>query len=747
MNQKFRLTALALSLSLIAVAPSVFAEGNFEKQTLSFLGDGESAEKPYDGTTDVANALKSGDLQQIYITTATSDKYSDKQKNGKAHLLFNKVDLDNREGKNKKIVLSSGSSDFASVRNETLTIANSTIKNWDIQVEALMMFQPTEKPSTGVSDESYKQYQLASTGHTQAITLEGTTLEGDIIHSRNESLAAQFHHVDKNNLSLTLEGSVWTGALRSEVSKEVLHEGMLPNNKPGQWYTVEVSDDDPMSHNASVTLKNSTWTVTGESGLTSLTLDGASTVEVRPEKESGSDGNAAAKAAFDEIDGLRAAAYARAEAAPEATPFLHIAKLESMDAKSKFLLNEGSTLAIDESDSDKHTFEFKSLADVSVKVGEMKEGASTTVVADGKLNDGTQSVTTLVNKMLSSVTVNEKALDKADYAVGEGVWTNGLTGTANRTESGELVVTPGAETVNANAAIVTETTGISLMQWRTEMNDMNKRMGDLRGQKGTAGAWARTYFGRSEYGAQQTETEFQAIQVGADHLISAGDAQVWAGAAFSYTKGDSDFSRGTGETNTYALTAYASTLFDCGSFLDASLKYGRLENEFNISFWENQRLKGDFKTNAWSATLEAGHRFEAAQGFFVEPQLEMMYSRIEGDSYGAGLGTKIDQKDVDMLVGRAGLMAGLKLPAEKGNLYVHASLLHDFDGEAQTVFYRNGKRENDFRQDFGGTWYAYGFGANVFMTESLRLYGEFERTASGIVKTPYRWNVGARYVW
>ena len=157
MNQKFRLTALALSLSLIAMAPSVFAEGNFKKQTLSFLGDGGSAEKPYDGTTDVANALKSEDLQQIYITTATSDKYSDKKKNGEAHLLFNKVDLDNREGKNKKIVLSSGSNDFASVRNETLTIANSTIKNWDIQVEALMMFQPTEKPSTGVSDESYKQ--------------------------------------------------------------------------------------------------------------------------------------------------------------------------------------------------------------------------------------------------------------------------------------------------------------------------------------------------------------------------------------------------------------------------------------------------------------------------------------------------------------------------------------------------------------------------------------------------------------
>lgn len=710
MNQKFRLTALALSLGMVVAAPASFADAPAHTYTVEFFGKGTS-DAPCDGTAEVKAAYDEGYLMNVYITTATTRNAYASESNGVTNLLFKGLDLQNPAGKKRTIILAAGTYDLAPVRKEQVTFEGSTLSGWNIEVETLLM-------------QKKDQAQLAESGHLQSISFLNSTFEGDVVHTKNTALInnTDYSHLDKNDLKLSLENSTWKGAVRSASANDV--------------------------HDTSVSLKNSSsWMVRGKSEVTTLKLEGGSTVEVMPPIESASDGNAAAKAAFDEIDGLRAAAYARAEAAPEATPFLHIEKLESMDAKSKFLLNEGSTLAIDESDSDKHTFEFKSLADVSVKVGKMKEGASTTVVADGKLNDGTQSVTTLVNKMLSSVTVNEKALDKAEYAVGEGVWTNGLTGTANRTESGELVVTPGAETVNANAAIVTETTGISLMQWRTEMNDMNKRMGDLRGQKGTAGAWARTYFGRSEYGAQQTETEFQAIQVGADHLISAGDAQVWAGAAFSYTKGDSDFSRGTGETNTYALTAYASTLFDCGSFLDASLKYGRLENEFNISFWENQRLKGDFKTNAWSATLEAGHRFEAAQGFFVEPQLEMMYSRIEGDSYGAGLGTKIDQKDVDMLVGRAGLMAGLKLPAEKGNLYVHASLLHDFDGEAQTVFYRNGKRENDFRQDFGGTWYAYGFGANVFMTESLRLYGEFERTASGIVKTPYRWNVGARYVW
>ena len=165
-----------------------------------------------------------------------------------------------------------------------------------------------------------------------------------------------------------------------------------------------------------------------------------------------------------------------------------------------------------------------------------------------------------------------------------------------------------------------------------------------------------------------------------------------------------------------------------------------------MHFWESQSLEGNFKTNAWSATIEAGHRFES-KGFFVEPQLEAMYSRIEGADYGAGLGTRIDQGDVDMLIGRVGLSAGLTLPGEAGRLYAHASLLHDFDGDADTAFYRNGRLENSFHQDFGGTWYAYGVGANIFATESLRFYGEFERTASGVVKTPYRWNIGARYVW
>ncbi len=716
MNQKFVISGIAAAV--LGAAASAYASGNefklpensqavVQKSTLSFFNLG-SAEKAYDGSTDLSAVGKSDNIRTVVLSTqkGPSDKVSTSE-GGVLNVHAKDVKLVHHDAKARSILLSASADDKSPIRSQTLAFENSEISGWNIKVEQLIQ-----------NKNKFPDSPVAADGHKQEISFVGSTLDGDIIHSTNSAhLSSEtFAHAGPNNLTLTLENSSWSGAVRGERT-----EYSSTDSKP---FVVKT---DPLEHGTSVTLANSTWNVNGESGITSLKLEKDSIVHLRPEPA------------------VRTNLTADEQGVKKA--FLRIKTLEAADTGSKFSLDEGASLSIGTSSAKSHAFEFNSLKDVQVSLGEVDQEASTSVIASGKLNDGTKSVTAIVDQMMSSVTVGEKALEKAEYEIGEGVFSNGLTGTAVRDGSGAVTVDPGVETVNGNAATIAETTGVSLMQWRTEMNDMNKRMGELRGLEGTAGAWARTYFGRSEYGSQKTETEFQAIQVGADRLIDTGSTKVWTGAAFSYTNGDSDFSRGSGETNTYAITAYASTLFENGSFVDASIKYGRLQNKFDIAFWEAQRLEGDFKTNAWSATLETGHRFTAKNGFFVEPQLEIMYSRVEGDTYGAGHGTKINQKDVDMLIGRAGAMAGLKLPNDKGNVYVRASLLHDFDGETQTVFMRNGVRENDFRQDFGGTWYEYGVGANIFATESLRFYADFERTASGIVKTPYRWNVGARYVW
>ena len=50
---------------------------------------------------------------------------------------------------------------------------------------------------------------------------------------------------------------------------------------------------------------------------------------------------------------------------------------------------------------------------------------------------------------------------------------------------------------------------LSLMTWRQENNDMNKRLGEVRASEGSQGIWARMARGQSKYGQQGIENQYQ----------------------------------------------------------------------------------------------------------------------------------------------------------------------------------------------------------------------------------------------
>lgn len=55
---------------------------------------------------------------------------------------------------------------------------------------------------------------------------------------------------------------------------------------------------------------------------------------------------------------------------------------------------------------------------------------------------------------------------------------------------------------------------LSLMTWRQESNDMNKRLkrlGKVRASEGSQGVWARMACGRSKYGQQGIKNQYQSI--------------------------------------------------------------------------------------------------------------------------------------------------------------------------------------------------------------------------------------------
>lgn len=291
---------------------------------------------------------------------------------------------------------------------------------------------------------------------------------------------------------------------------------------------------------------------------------------------------------------------------------------------------------------------------------------------------------------------------------------------------------------------IAEMTALGVQIWRSEINDMNKRLGELRDSSAESnGVWARVYNGKAKYGAQHVTNKYTSFQFGYDRQITDG---VWLGGAFSYTDGNNDFRNGDGDSSLFAFTAYGSWLAENGMFLDVTGKVGRMKNSFDIGTTMGLS-SASYHTNTVSMSAEAGWRlYPMANAFFVEPQMEVMYGHVFDADYTTSLGVNVNQDSTDTLIGRAGFALGLKCPNNRGNAYVRASVLHDWKGEASSTFTKNGMTRT-LSEDLGDTWIEYGIGANFNATKNLHVYADLEATESAKVETSYRFNLGVRYAW
>ena len=294
------------------------------------------------------------------------------------------------------------------------------------------------------------------------------------------------------------------------------------------------------------------------------------------------------------------------------------------------------------------------------------------------------------------------------------------------------------EAVNETNAAVSDLASISLMTWRQENNDMNKRLGELRDSKGEHGTWARMARGESKYGAQNVKNQYNYYQVGYDEKLSTNPN--WTvGVALTRTEGNSTFATGTGENKHTGFALYGSYLGDNGSFIDLIAKYARLDNEFNATAGIGN---GDYKTNGYSLSAEYGKRFTKDNGFWIEPQVELTYGTVGSVDYLTSKGANVHQDGMDSLVGRLGFSLGKNI--KQGNVYVRASYLYDFDGDTKAIYTKEDVARS-FEQDLGGGWWEVGVGTNLNLSDATHLYFDVEKTYGGNVATPWQWNAGVRW--
>lgn len=352
-------------------------------------------------------------------------------------------------------------------------------------------------------------------------------------------------------------------------------------------------------------------------------------------------------------------------------------------------------------------------------------------VMSGDFNDAyTGSTSDAVNAAANAILGDDLSNSVTNVYFEEGRLAGAVE--ASRNDDGTFTV---VQKANEKIEAVKTLSVLSALQWRHDMNDLMKRMGELRTSPEGIGGWARVY--GSEQAHDGIDMKNASVQVGADADVGMG----WkAGAAFSYTDGSSDMTAGSADHKAYGLAAYGTWLGEGGHFVDLIAKVSRLETDYGI-----KGTSGSFENNAFSLSAEYGRHFELAGGAFVEPQVEVTWGRIMGDDFLNSEGVRIEQDDIDSLIGRMGVRAGFNFPKDKGLVYARASVLHDFKGESDAVA-SLGAKSVRMSDDIGGTWGEFGVGANFRLTPDTYTYVDLERTTGGEVSEKWRWNVGVRHV-
>ena len=275
---------------------------------------------------------------------------------------------------------------------------------------------------------------------------------------------------------------------------------------------------------------------------------------------------------------------------------------------------------------------------------------------------------------------------------------------------------------------------LSLMTWRQENNDMNKRLGEIRDSQGEQGIWARMSRGEAKYGAQGVKNQYNYYQLGYDHKI----ADDWIlGGAFTYTDGENNLVGGSGTNKNTGFAVYGSNLRDDGSFIDLIAKYAHMKNDFDTIGGVGI---GEYSTNGYALSAEYGKRFQQ-DGFWIETQAELTYGKVSSADFTTSEGAKVHQDSLDSLVGRLGFSLGKDVKA--GNVYVRASYLYDFKGDV-AMRMSNGVASDTYDQDLGGSWWEFGVGTNLNFGKDMHFYFDVERTEGGKVDTPWQWNAGVR---
>lgn len=294
--------------------------------------------------------------------------------------------------------------------------------------------------------------------------------------------------------------------------------------------------------------------------------------------------------------------------------------------------------------------------------------------------------------------------------------------------------------VNSVTASLNDVASHQLLLWRSQTDNVNKRLGDLRSYSDLHGAWVRVFGSKDKFKDQNLENEQTTVQIGADTRFNT---HYYVGLSTSYTDGESTLLNGSSDDKAISFGLYGGWLSDNGHFIDIIMNRYRMDSAFDLHYHNGDQTGGDFHTWGTSLSAQYGYRFQTPNNqIWVEPQVEMTYGHVDSVDYVTSAGVRVSQDSMDSFITRLGCAVGMNLA--QGSVFTKLSLAHDRDGKTM-IRMNDGLEHTSTPQDLSGTWGEFTLGGTWNINNSLSAYGELQTSFGTPVESPYQWNVGMRY--
>ena len=284
----------------------------------------------------------------------------------------------------------------------------------------------------------------------------------------------------------------------------------------------------------------------------------------------------------------------------------------------------------------------------------------------------------------------------------------------------------------------------SMIQMKADTNDLQRRLGDVRLNSDKHGVWGKYIGGKSKItdDAYVNQT-YNMAQVGYDTL--RGDWTV--GGALLYGTSNNDYALGSGSGKTAGLAVYGAKQFKDGRYVDVIGKVNRLKNDFTVHNTLGTTLSGDYRNTGASLSVEYGKRIKKNNGFYIDPNAELTFSRLSGESFDARTNTgstvHIDSDAVNSVIGRIGV--GIGKESKNSNVFLKAALAHEFSGKMNATYSMTGEPTTGSEVNLKDTWLDLELGGSWSVRPNTYIYGTFTKNFGATVDNSYRIDAGIRH--